>query len=182
MTHLLANKDATTFPRDDYCECTENRLIIFGQNPPWVGHFLKPVAIHQARQIACNIYVNKSARQIACNIYVTNHQWNLIEEVVPFAFFSKHVSSTAKKDMAAKLLEIPVPKNFCLGKPVFCQITCQTGLSNLLGPESHTLFSILGINTDYLAKPIEQWTEQPGYQEAEKFVCMVKVVNDTTER
>ena len=55
-------------------------------------------------------------------------------------------------------------------------------MSNLLGPESHSLFSILGINTDWLAKPIEQWTEQPGYKEAEKFVRTVKVVNDTSER
>ena len=77
--------------------------------------------------------------------------------------------------MAAKLLEIPVPENFRLGKPVFRQTTRQTGLSNLLGPESHSLFSILGINTDCLAKPIEQWTEQPGYKEAEKFVCTVKL-------
>ena len=55
-------------------------------------------------------------------------------------------------------------------------------MSNLLRPESHSLFSILGIITDWLAKPIEQWTEQPGYKEAEKFVCTVKVVNDTAER
>ena len=84
--------------------------------------------------------------------------------------------------MAAKLLEIPAPKNFRLGEPVFRQITRQTGLSNLLRPKSHTLFSILCINTDWLAKPIEQWTEQPGYQEAEKFVRTVKVVNDTADR
>ena len=242
LTHLLAKEDATTFPRDDYCECAENTLIIFGQTPPRGVHFLKPGAIHQARWMACNIYANKMfmfskqlpydqrmmTKLFRMNRYlslfqtpawtkasigadapmndlqfihdmmdykqidkevadvilskITNHQWYLTEEVVPFAFFSKHVSSTVKKDMAAKLLEIPVPKNFRLGKPVFHQINRQTGLSNLLGPESHSLFSILDINTDWLAKPIEQWTEQPGYKEAEKFVCTVKVVNDTAER
>ena len=59
MTHLLAKEDATTIPRDDYRECAENTLIIFGQTPPRGVHFLKPGAIHQARWIACNIYANK---------------------------------------------------------------------------------------------------------------------------
>ena len=242
LTHLLANENAATFPRDDYRECAENTLIIFGQTPPRGVHFLKPGAIHQARWMACNIYAGKMfmfSRQMPydeemkiklfrmnrfLSLFHTpawtkasigadapfndlqlihdmmdfkeidkevadvilskmnNHRWYLTEEVVPFAFFSKHVSSSVKLEMAAKLLEIPVPESFRLGKPVFRKITRQTGLANLLGPESHTLFSILGINTDWLAKPIHQWTEHPGYQETEKFVCTVKVVNDTAER
>ena len=84
--------------------------------------------------------------------------------------------------MALKLLEILVLESFRLGKPVFLKIVRQTGLANLLGPESHTLFSILGVNTDWLTTPIHLWIEQPGYQEAEKFVQSVKVANDTAEK
>ena len=79
--------------------------------------------------------------------------------------FLQQTRSAVKQDMVAKLLEAPVPENFRLGKSVLRKITRQTGLSNLLGPESHTLFRIHGVNTDWLAKPIQQWTEQPVYQE-----------------
>ena len=80
---------------------------------------------------------------------LTNHQLYLTEEIVPFAFFSKHLSSCEKR-YGSQTLGNSSTQKFCLGKPVFCQIPHQTGLSNLLRPESHTLFSILGINTDYL--------------------------------
>ena len=61
LTDLLANKYAATFPRDDYRECAENILIIFGQTPPSGVHFLKPGAIRQARWMTCNIYAEKNS-------------------------------------------------------------------------------------------------------------------------
>lgn len=46
LTHLLANEDPTTFPRE---VCAEKTLITFGQ----------PGAIHQGQWMACNIYAGK---------------------------------------------------------------------------------------------------------------------------
>ena len=41
---------------------------------------------------------------------ITTHQQYLTVEVVPFAFFSKHICSAVKQDMAAKLLEVQYPR------------------------------------------------------------------------
>ena len=87
-----------------------------------------------------------------------NHLWYLSEEVAPFASFSKHplITHALKKEMADQLLLTPVPENFRLGKPIFKKIGCETTLTNLIGPESHSLFHILKMSTEWLFKPVEQ--------------------------
>ena len=75
-----------------------------------------------------------------------------------------------------------VPENFHLGRPMFKKVVHHTMLTDLIGPESHTLFRILNVSTDWLVKPVNHWPSEPVFLTAEKFVRMVKVVNDTAER
>jgi len=56
LTTILSCEQSSNPPRDDYRECAENTLIIFGETPPWSIHFLKPGEIHQARWMANNLY------------------------------------------------------------------------------------------------------------------------------
>lgn len=241
---LLSNEDSAVFPRDDYRECAENTLTIFGEIPPRGVHFRKPGAIHQARWMANNLYAGKmfmfskamqyddemveklrrmnrflalfftaswmktsngadapandlqlihdmiDFREVDKAVADTvidklgNHRWYLTEEVVPFALFSKHPMMTdcLKQEMATRLLATPLPEAFRLGRPVFKEITRDTTLTDLIGPESHTLFRLLDISNDWLAKPANQWSCDPTYLSAEKFVRTVKVVNDAAER
>lgn len=111
-----------------------------------------------------------------------NHGWYLSEEVVPFAMFSRKLTDSLKEEMATKLLATAVPQNFRLGKPLFHKISRNTTLKDLIGPESHTIFHLLDVGTDWLAKPINQWSSDPGFLVAEQFVRTVKVVNDAAER
>jgi len=52
----------------------------------------------------------------------------------------------------------------------------------LIGPESHSLFQLLHVDTDWLHKPVSQWLADPAYLLVEQFVRTVKVVNDAAER
>jgi hypothetical protein len=113
---------------------------------------------------------------------LNNHRWYLTEELVPFALFSKTTSDSIKEQMARKLRATPVPEFFRLGKPLYKKITRETTLTDLIGPESHALFSVLDVATDWLSKPAVDWSSDSAFLVAERFVRSVKVVNDAAER
>ena len=50
-------------------------------------------------------------------VVLSRHGWYLVEQVVPFAFFSNKVDLDTKSHMAAKMLTITSQENFSLGKP-----------------------------------------------------------------
>jgi hypothetical protein len=114
---------------------------------------------------------------------LTNHRWYLSQEVVPFSLFSKHTSMTdsVKEEIAAALQATAMPDNFRLGKPLFQNIARDITLKSLIGPESHTLFAALNVNTCWLSKPVHLWPSDPDFVQAEQFVRHVKVVNDAAE-
>ena len=113
---------------------------------------------------------------------LSNHRWYLTEELVPFALFSNIVPDNMKQNIASKLMSVPEPEHFRLGKPVFRQVNRQTSLVDLIGPESHTLFHALHIAPHWLAKPVSEWPLDSEFTVAETFVRTVKVVNDAAER
>ena len=87
-----------------------------------------------------------------------------------------------KQEMAIKLSTTPLPQNFRLGNPTFRKVNRDTTLTDLIGPESHSLFKILNVSSDWLVQPVNQWPFNPAFLVAEKFVRTVKVVNDAAER
>ncbi len=58
----------------------------------------------------------------------------------------------------------------------------NTDLENLLGPESHFLFDVLGVDNEWLEDDVGKWERYAGYQKAKRFVQTVKVANDAAER
>ena len=111
-----------------------------------------------------------------------NHYWYLTQENVIVALFSKNLSDEEKRKIADKVLSSEKPCQFRMGKPVFPEITKDTSLSDLVGPESHTLFVLLQIGTDWLRKPVREWAVCDEYMKASEFVTKLKVVNDPAER
>lgn len=71
-----------------------------------------------------------------------NHHWYLTEEVVPFVLFSTNplVSDQTNEDIARKIDYMPIPDQFRLEKPVYREITVDTSLVDLVGPESTQCF------------------------------------------
>ena len=115
---------------------------------------------------------------------MANHRWYLTEEILPFVLFSSHpaVTSEVKQAIARKILAKPIPDNFRLGKPVFREITRESCLTDLVGPESFMLFRSLHISTSWLAAPVMDWRCNPDFLIAEESVKSVKVTNDVAEQ
>ena len=118
-----------------------------------------------------------------------NHLWYITEELVPLAFFSKGLSDTIKGDTAARSQMFTALKRFekrrgaGYGKPCFpAEISSSTSLKDLIGPDSLGFFRILGIDPSFLATPVENWKGNLQYQQAEKTVKHLRVVNDSAER
>ena len=55
-------------------------------------------------------------------------------------------------------------------------------MEDLLTPKSFKFFSILGIDSDWLAKSPGTWEAEEGFRAANEFVNTVKVTNDVAER
>ena len=102
---------------------------------------------------------------------------------MPFVLFSTNalVSDQTKEDIARRIGSMPMPDQFRLRKPGFREITADTSLVDLVGPESYTLFRALKVSTDWLAKPVIEWRADPDFITADTFVHTVKVVNDADE-
>ena len=113
------------------------------------------------------------------------HGWYLDQSVVPFALFSPKLSNDEKENLAAKiLLHAPQVENpvFEIQKQRFPEITPETVLGDLVGERSFLLFSLLKVNYDWLAKPINEWEDSPDYKKVKEFVVTAKTVNDFAER
>jgi hypothetical protein len=111
-----------------------------------------------------------------------NHMWYLTQEMVPFVLFSSNVSNSLKQDIANQLHRTERPESFRRGKPPFPKITGKTTLMELIGPESHFLFEVLGIDTKRQADPAESWQDNNDFRVARDYVISLKVVNDIAER
>ena len=117
-----------------------------------------------------------------------NHLWYLTEELVPLAFFSCHVSTSAKQEMADVLLT--KEEKFCsrrfgtsFGKPLFPKVEADTPeLSDFIGEDSWSLFNILKIGKQFLHEPVEGWGCNGEYKAALEIVENMLVVNDCAER
>ena len=90
--------------------------------------------------------------------------------------------------MAKKLLSIPRPTSFQLGKPKFPAIEISGSttpfLHDLDGPNSFLLFSLIKLNNsqELLQLPPEYWNLMSDYRTARDFVKQLEVTNDCAER
>ena len=117
-------------------------------------------------------------------VVLRRHCWYLVPEVAIFSLFSKKVSMDEKSRLSCKLLtmQTEAPKTYKLEKPKFPVIDEKTRMEDLLTPKSFKFFSILGIDSDWLAKSPDTWEAEEGFKAANEFVNTVKVTNDVAER
>ena len=117
-------------------------------------------------------------------VVLRRHCWYLTPEVAVFSLFSKKVSPDEKSRLASKLLSLHsiAPQSFKLEKPKFPAIDHNTRLEDLITAQSYKIFKILGVDSNWLSKPPEDWEMDETFKELKEFVHTVKVTNDVAER
>jgi len=118
----------------------------------------------------------------AAIVALKRHLWYLTEECAVFSLFSNRISSAERQQIARQLLRTPRPTIFTRGQPTFPVLNQSTKLIHLIGPNSWFVFHALGVEVDWLGKPMDMWQHDKQFQEVEQFVRHVKVVNDLSER
>ena len=110
--------------------------------------------------------------------------WYLTPQVVVFSLFSAKLTLDMKSRLASKLLTFQdtFPQSFKFEKPKFPLVDENTGLFDLLTPESFKFFSILGLGYHWLSKSPDMWEENKDLKTARDFVMTVKVTNDVAKR
>ena len=89
---------------------------------------------------------------------ISLHLWYITPQSIPLALVDETLTMDQRSMIAVKLLKIPRPAKFALGKPSFPDLSstpdksCLRGklpdLSSFLGPQSWLLFSTLGISDE----------------------------------
>ena len=155
----------------------------------YVPHFLKSSVgadaavndLYLYKQLVRFIDVDGPIATAALEV-LSRHGWYTAEETVTFCLCSNKLSNDEKSRVAARILSYDTPESVTLGKPTFQELHEKTELHDLVGPKSYALFSILGLDYDWLLQKPEDWDSFPEYLEMREFVRTVKVCNDAAER
>ena len=155
----------------------------------YVPHFLKSSVgadaavndLYLYKQLVRFIDVDGPIATAALEV-LSRHGWYTAEETVTFCLCSNKLSNDEKSRVAARILSYDTPESVTLGKPTFQELHEKTELHYLVGPKSYALFSILGLDYDWLLQKPEDWDSFPEYLELREFVRTVKVCNDAAER
>ena len=117
------------------------------------------------------------------------HLWHLTEEMVSLSLFNYHVEDFEKRKIADTLLKVEEyadtsPKNRKENeKPIFSQCVDEnSSLGDLTGEDSWYFFTLLKIETDFLKKPVEEWSEDPQFIAGKTNPKIITVVNDCSEQ
>ena len=108
------------------------------------------------------------------------HLWYLSERLCVLALFSSKVSLTEKRNLKnallkQKVMDLKVDQNMP-------KLSKNTHMKDLVGPDSWTFFSLLGISTNFLKLDPKDWSDSTEYQDGENVVKKMAVVNDACER
>ena len=116
------------------------------------------------------------------------HLWYLIEEMVLLSLFDYHLEDSEKRKIAETLLKVEesantFPKNRKGNrKPILPQCVDENSLLGDLTDDSWHFFMLLKIETDFLKKPVEKWSEDPQFIAGKTNAKITAVVNDCSER
>ena len=109
------------------------------------------------------------------------HLWYTSEEFVVFALASDLVSKEAKQQVAEEILRQPKGKTKP-GKVSMPPLVPGCSLASRIGSQSLHFFEALGVQTQFLSEPVNDWSSIPAYQKFASFVKNVPLNNDHTER
>ena len=112
----------------------------------------------------------------------------LTEEMLPLSLFDYHVEDADKRKIADTLLKVDesadtFPKNRKgNGKPIFPQCVDENCSLGDLIEDSWYFFTLLKIETDFLKKPVEEWSEDPQFIAGKTNAKIITVVNNCSEQ
>ncbi|XP_043230073.1 uncharacterized protein LOC122385690 [Amphibalanus amphitrite] len=132
--------------------------------------------------------VDPKVAEAAMEVY-GRHTWYLTQELVTLALVSSLVDPPTKRRMADVIHEYATEQATAtrMGKPDLPTLPTEAGqvkaleLDDFIGPESRTVFGVLGISAGFLRKPLP-WDGDPDFDRLATFVLHLRVTNDTAER
>ena len=107
---------------------------------------------------------------------LSRHLFYLTQELVVLSLFSNKVSEDEK------LVSCEKPDDWKPEKPSIPELQPTTTLASLVGVKSWTMFHVLGLESDWVSLPPEEWESNGAFIEAKQFARTCKVVNDSCER
>lgn len=127
-----------------------------------------------------SMYEHHGVKEAAV-VAFSRHLWYLSEVMIGLAFFDPNVELQEKEKMIRNLHEkegseeLPhrLDAKFCYS---------DQPLSSFVTTKTKSFFTILQLPESYLSKPVETWSNDSEFQEAEQVVKSLTVVNDAAER
>jgi hypothetical protein len=114
---------------------------------------------------------------------VMRHLWYLTADTVVFALFDDDLEEQEKREIADALVQTP-RVHIRLGKPSMPThlMVGNPRLSSFVGSQSWKLWDLLGIGSDWLQLPVDDWEDDEEFTRARDYVKGLSVVNDAAER
>ena len=112
---------------------------------------------------------------------ISNHLIYLDEIHVALAFFDTRLSAETKAKMI-KNLNKECPNVTLDSKNIWSINFDDVQLEDLVSRNTLDFFNICGLDSSFLIKPIEYWSEYPAYESALKCIENLSIVNDVCER
>ena len=110
------------------------------------------------------------------------HLWYLSERLVVLALFSDVVSDNEKSLMAKTLIKCKKNSSKKISLQQMPALSNMVTLTNLIGPDSWTIFNLLNIECSFLKMDPSGWSRNTSYKKAQMLVQSLNVVNDAAER
>src|SRR5277367_5012810 len=122
----------------------------------------------------------------AATAAIFRHLWYLSQELAPLSLFSELTDPDTKRLMASAV-KLALQQE-CTDRSIKYELTSKqedltnTSLDYFIGPASKLLFQILQLDTSFLDADVHEWPEMDSFQEAQKIVRGLRVINDSGER
>ena len=117
------------------------------------------------------------------------HTWYMVGEMVPLALWDEDLVVEQKQGLADAIMSIPECNSFenrvgrAWGKPNLSAVdTTKQNLGEYVTADSRMFFTTLKLPTKFLQKPVEDWKDDPSYQQGATILNSFMVTNEGAER
>lgn len=151
----------------------------------WMNTSKAAEAALQDLNLFKNLFIYKQFDPELAEVVLTvlsRHTWYLSEELIALAMCSKKLSNQSKQELASKMQSFKRPEEYRPGKPVLPEVSEDSQISDFVGANSWLVLDILGLEGDWLNRPVGEWVDSREFMTFSDYVLNLKVVNDTAER
>ena len=117
------------------------------------------------------------------------HTWYMVGEMVPLALWDEDLVVEQKRGFADAIVSMPESISFKnrvgsdWGKPNLAAVdTTKQNLGEYVTTDSRMFFAILKLPAKFLSKPVEEWKDDPSYQQGATILNSFMVTNEGAER